>query len=200
MFPQNPPAAPRVLLTAFGPFEGRAVNGSTTLVRALAQQGIPEATLRTCYLPVEWDSVESRALPAVEAFRPDLLLGIGEGGPTRIALESLGRNLRRGIDEAGIEYSGEPIDATGPPARPARLHFIWDLETPTRFPLAISRDAGEFLCNNALYRYAGTTVPRVGFIHLPPQRDQSDADYVTPLLPVIMAVLRSNLDPIIHDA
>lgn len=187
-------SATRVLLTAFGPFDGRAVNGSATLLRAIAAAHPPGIELRTLVLPVVWGAVEGTALPVLAAWDPQVILGLGEGGPGRIAIETTARNCRERPDTTGHPPPTPVIDPAGPDVACARLALPPDLWRPAPPRIVTSDDAGTFLCNNALFRYARSRASRAGFLHLPPQGDIDDATYIAPLLGPVLAVLAANVD------
>lgn len=184
-------AGPLVLLTGFRPFAGRAVNGSETLVRHLASRrgGL---RLRTLILPVAWGSPAAKARPLIRRLRPALVLGLGEGDPAAVASETRAVNRQTGTDSRGVTLAGVAVDPAGPPVRRARL-AVPRLPPAGAWPVTISTDAGQFLCNSALYVYAGTAARRVGFIHVPPQGERPAAAYVAALTPTILALIRHNL-------
>lgn len=187
-------AGPVVVLTAFQPFAGRGSNGSATVARALEAAGVPGAELHVVVMPVRWGE-PLRTVPAlVERWRPSLLLGLGEGLPGRIAVERRADNRRLAVpDEDGRAAPDPSIEAGMRPPRPFRLRVDPAWFAGSGSPLAMSDDAGGYLCNEAMWAILGTTVPAAGFIHLPPQADEPEAAYRARLVPAIRAVIAGNL-------
>lgn len=189
-----PAAKPVILVTGFAPFAGRAVNGSGTLATALEGSEIAGAVVRTLVMPVRWGE-PTRVIPQqVEALHPIAILGLGEGYPAKVTVEAVGANLAiRAKDTDGKLPQAPRLDAAGPAERPARFRL-----DPAWFPMAavpvlVSRDAGGYLCNEALYAITATTVPVAGFVHVPPQGDEADAAYRARLLPLIRELITRNL-------
>lgn len=186
----------RILITCFMPFRERAKNGSQVLARHLLTQHLQSShqidEVRVVDIPVRWGAVESVINPVVESWQPDVIMGIGEGGPTSIALETIGRNIRQGEDVDGAPPPDAVIVGNGEPERKCRFSFSWTHHIPLAFPLKLSIDAGEYLCNNALYYICGTGCGSVGFVHVPPQGDCRDDDYCALYGPILVEILRQN--------
>lgn len=186
----------RILITCFQPFKGRENNGSQVLARYLKahylQEYAPTDELRILDIPVRWGAVETSTTTTIDSWKPDILIGLGEGRQGVIALETTGRNVRDGEDIDGNPPPDACIDPLGETERKANLGFKWspDIELPA--PLHISLDAGHYLCNNALYVYCGTGCHRVGFIHIPPQADVDDLTYSALYGPVLLRILLQN--------
>lgn len=178
----------KILITSFQPFRGRAQNGSETIGEALAAQASPER-LRHLKLPVVWGVIEKRVCPEIESYRPDLILGLGEGPPDCLRIETLAFNQRFEIDEENNQPPHEKIEPLGPD----RIKSRWPVSksfTDSKDPrVKVSSDAGRYLCNNALYRYALSPVPLAGFLHLPPQGDASCEKYCEQWLPFIKQMI-----------
>lgn len=178
---------PAILLTGFGPFAGRGVNGSETAARRLDGALIAGHRIHVRILPVRWGEPE-RILPAAVAeLAPALVLGLGEGHPGRIAVELVGRNRAAHPDEAGAPPPASLGD--GPPERQARLAF-----DPAWFPGAVppvvaSADAGDYLCNAWLWHAISLPSARVGFVHLPPQGETPADGYAATVLPAVRQLI-----------
>lgn len=180
-----------IFISAFQPFAGRGKNGSATILEALKKEFLGE-NVHFLLLPVVWGIVEQTALPTVESLTPYLALGLGEGRPNMLAIETVGVNGRDGLDENQQAPAVDQIDAEGPAATTARLQFNWDPSKNYPYPVMLSRDAGKYLCNNTLYRYARSGAGRAGFIHLPPQGETPDEEYLAQLLPIVVDIIRQN--------
>lgn len=181
----------KALVTCFHPFRGRANNGSQALAHFLENR-LPNTDLRVIEMPVQWGAVEAIACPAIDEWSPDLLLGIGEGGPDAVVIETVGHNVRRGEDVDGTPPPSETILESGEEERRSRFSFAWDSRTALAVPIHLGLDAGAYLCNNALYVYCGTKVPRAGFVHVPPQGEAPDAPYCEQLGPILLDLVRQN--------
>ena len=181
----------RVLLVGFGPFAGRTHNGSQTLVHSVAPDDLPSVSLRRTVLAVRWGQVEAELVPLVADFQPQLILGLGEGGPGGVTVETVGRNVRRGTDEADTPPPTPTVDDAGPAEKQANLAL--DSAWSDCAQVAVSTDAGAFLCNNLLYAIAEQPDVVAGFIHLPPQGDAAPDAYVASYKPVILEIIKRNL-------
>lgn len=182
---------PRVLVTSFGPFAGRGKNGSTTVARSLEGAALG-VELKVLEVSVLWGEVERRVLPVVREWKPDLLVGLGEGMPGCVGFETRGVNERAGKDEKGEAPSGRAIVVGAPAELVSRLTFEWSSAVRCDYPILLSRNAGKYLCNNALYVYLHTAIERAGFVHVPPQGKLDDSDYTRRFRPVVEEILRQN--------
>lgn len=149
----------RLFATGFGPFLDVEENPSQTLAE---QCGLPHAIL-----PVEFAAVD-RFLDGwdFEAYDALLLMGVA-ARRDRISLELVGRNrIGATPDTAGIVAGPGPIAPAGPFQLASTL---WRPGLASLDPdrLQESVDAGEYLCNYALYR-ALERFPRhrIGLLHV----------------------------------
>ena len=123
-------------------------------------------------LPVVFAAIDPALRDAVERHRPDAILHLGLASRRRhVSIET------RASNRAGIlhpDASGRPADLVLVPGAPATL--------PATYPAAricaalrrggvearLSRDAGDYVCNAALYRsLLAAAAPRIGFVHVP---------------------------------
>ncbi len=183
---------PVVLITAYGPFAGRGVNGSETIARALDGLEIAGAVVRVRVLAVRWGEPEARVPAAIDELTPVLVVGLGEGHPDRVAVESSARNQAQHPDEAG-RAPPATLQVLGPTQRAATLVFDPAWCTEAAVPVVASDDAGAYLCNNLLYVALASAVPRVGFIHLPPQGETPTDEYRAALTPIVRTIIERNL-------
>lgn len=190
-------AEPIVLLTAFGPFDGRGVNGSATVAHRLDGTLIAGARISILVLPVRWGEPERRLPAEVERLKPVVLLGLGEGRPGRtVYVERVGANVARAVPDVGGVLPAQAIlDAAAPASRPVRIRFDPSWFTAAAFQVADSHDAGGYLCNELLFTALGQPVSTCGFVHLPPQGEESDALYSDQLVPIVRALIAHNLAP-----
>lgn len=164
----------KILVTAFGPFDGRVENASSLALIAL-KKAVPEIFTRI--LPVDAVIAPSRLKQAIRRIRPDLLILLGEAaGSKTIRLETTAWNELdfRIPDIAGRQPPVGPIDPAGPPSVASTLplrKIHTALETDGH-PVSFSDDPGRYLCNQVSYiairSLAACAIPcRAGFIHLP---------------------------------
>jgi len=164
----------KLLVTAFGPFDGRARNAS-----ALALQGLKGrfGWINTRVLPVDGRRAPQRMTAALRELQPDAVLMLGEAaGSTTLRLETSAWNeLDFPIpDISGWQPRGSNILPGGPESLPATLPWEAlqaDLSA-AGFPASSSMDAGRYLCNQLMFhtlhhlaKHSPGTV--AGFIHLP---------------------------------
>jgi pyroglutamyl-peptidase len=168
-----------ILITGFGPFPGAPFNPTEPLAQELARRRHPAfANVRRVshVFRVSYEAVD-RDLPALlESERPDALIMFGLAVRTKqVRIETRARNaLTRTVPDAGghLPLSGT-ILAGGPAAlalrAPAQRLLV--AARSTGLPVALSRDAGHYLCNYLCWRAAEAArcgAPRLAsFIHVP---------------------------------
>jgi pyroglutamyl-peptidase len=169
-----------ILLTGFGPFPGAPSNPTGALVAALARRhyrGLAQARRVAHVFATSYAAVD-RELPALMAReRPDVLIMFGLAARSRhIRIETRARNAIGGtVPDASGHLPAARMIA---PAADAAL----SLRVPAQrlvaavrqlgIPTALSRDAGDYLCNYLCWR-AGEAGERDGalrliaFVHVP---------------------------------
>ena len=167
-----------VLVTAFGPFGGRALNASSLVLLEL-RKTLPE--IRTRILPVDSVLAPSRLRQAILSIRPSALVMLGEaGGSTSIRLETTAWNRKdfRIPDIAGRMPTGVPVraGAAGSMASTLPLQAIHARLEKSGHPVAFSNDPGRYLCNQLFFTaldFLETNAMPIpaGFIHLPLEND-----------------------------
>lgn len=168
----------KILVTAFGPFDGRSENASLLALREL-KSVFPD--LRTRILPVDMVIAPARLRQALRRLRPDTLILLGEAaGSKTIRLETTAWNELefRIPDNAGRHPAPRPIRPSGVGFLQSTLPFdrILARLLNARLPATLSNNPGRYLCNQVLYvalDYLKTIEHpcRVGFIHLPLAED-----------------------------
>ena len=164
----------KILVTAFGPFDGRSQNASSL---ALAQLKRSQPRIHTRVLPVDSVVAPARLLRTLRQLRPDAVVMLGEAaGSTAIRLETTAWNqLDFSIpDAAGRQPRGMPILSAGPDFLRTTLPLeqIHSALILAGHDVVFSDDAGRYLCNQLMYQ-ALTWISRkhpsciAGFIHLP---------------------------------
>lgn len=168
-----------VLLTGFGPFPGAPYNPTGPLVMALAGRRHPAfANVRrvTHIFQVSYEAVD-RELPALlERERPAALIMFGLATrATQVRVEMRARNA---ITRMVPDVSGRiPLAPTIRPGAPPTVRLrtpaqrLLSAARATGVPVALSRDAGRYLCNYLCWRAAEAAdagAPRlVAFVHVP---------------------------------
>ncbi len=137
----------------------------------------PGAELDYLTLPVQWQGAAETILRQLQSTPADGVLVVGVAVEAEaFRVETLGRNCasRDRPDQAGrvwgsplVADAGEDvIVATAPCQAMASA-----LETEG-LPVALSEDAGDYLCNFTLYRLLhAKAAARVGFLHVPQARE-----------------------------
>lgn len=166
---------PILLLTAFEPFNGSAVNPSQRVLETIEKAGLDRFVLHTLVLPVVGGVAPRRVVAAIGRVRPDVVISLGESGrAAAIMVERIAVNLRDYpiADNAGRRVRERPVVRGGPDAIfatvPARA-MVAAIER-AGVPATPSLSAGSFLCNEVMYAVLhatrGTSI-RAGFIHVP---------------------------------
>lgn len=167
-----------VLITGFGPFPGVPHNISSLLaaeIGAAIQYRFPSQKIITRALPTEWDVAPGMASDLICEWQPALALHFGVSDKARgFVIETIARNATGRVDAAGLIPTIPYLEPFGPAEIPTQLPAgrINARLQRLGLPVALSRDAGTYLCNAVFYRsvltqreldYGG----RSGFIHLP---------------------------------
>ncbi len=166
-----------ILVTGFGPFPGASVNPTGPLARSLGRTVAASGVRIVSHIfPTSYAAVD-RELPALlRKYKPDALLMFGLAVKTpHLRIETWARNTLSPLPDAeGIVASARFI---APGRERARL-----LPTPSRKLLAaarrafakaaVSKDAGDYLCNYLCWRAAQAVRKSGGphiaaFIHVP---------------------------------
>ncbi len=167
-----------VLITGFGPFPGVPVNATMRLLPELARvaaKNFPDVRFDAEVLPTEWAAGPRRLERLLAEARPDLALHFGVSARARgFEIESRAHNVCAAQpDASGVLPVGLAIRDGGAEHLPASLpvqHIVMRLRR-RGIPAFVSRDAGAYLCNAALYHSLSCArdAPgrRVGFVHIP---------------------------------
>lgn len=164
----------RILVTAFGPFDGRPENASSLALRGLKRE-FP--WINTRVLPVDSVLGPARMVRALRQLRPDAVVMLGEAaGSKTLRLERIaGNELDFSIPDAGgRQPRALPIHPDAPPFLFSTLpcESIHTTLKGAGHAVALSDDAGRYLCNQVMFcalRHIGNPAnPCVaGFIHVP---------------------------------
>lgn len=168
-----------ILVTGFGPFPGAPFNPTGPLVYRLAQTRRPalrDVKIVPHIFTTSYAAVD-RELPALIArHRPDALLMFGLATRAKqIRIETRARNALALLPDAtSASLARHTIAAGGPPAMTMRAptQHLRAAARAAGVPVALSRDAGRYLCNYLCWQAADAVGrdngPRLAaFIHVP---------------------------------
>lgn len=189
----------RVLLTSFEPFGGQAVNSSQEVARVVSQSPPPGVELRWLSLPVTAGVCVEQAWAVVEAWRPELVLALGQAGSSpRVRLEDRASNFDHFHfpDNGGQLRELCAIVPDGPAVLRTRVSVPTLLSQMSDHPVEPSFSAGSFVCNHLyyhlLYRAERMPAARILFVHLPllpEQRLPNAPTFAMPLAAQVACVL-----------
>lgn len=179
-----------ILVTGFGPFPGAPLNPTGPLVRSLARMKTPGVKLKivTHVFETSYAAVD-RDLPAlVKKHRPDAILMFGLAARRRkVSIETIARNaLGKLPDAKGHIAKAGKIAPDGPAnvpmATPAQA--LLAAARSAGVPAAISRNAGNYLCNYLCWRASELAEmpkgPRyAAFVHVPDVKPANRTTKVT---------------------
>ncbi|RAW89029.1 pyroglutamyl-peptidase I [Photorhabdus laumondii] len=184
-----------VLITAFEPFDGEAINPSWESVRQLQNQQLSGAHIETRQLPCVFNTSLTCLYAAIDEIQPELVIAVGQaGGRPDITVERIAININdaRIPDNQGNQPIDTPIVATGPAAYFSTLPIkaiVSGLQA-AGVPASISQSAGTYICNHVMYgllHHLALTYPKVrgglvrgGFIHIPYLPEQAVKHPSTP--------------------
>ena len=155
----------RIIVYGFGPYRRYRDNVSEKILRAWPRQ----RGLKKIVFPVRFN--KSQFTDAVQSFRPDAVLGLGQCSRGRLLrMETSAKNRRRD----GGDVNPRPIVRGGAPK------LFPDLRLSLRGHGRLSRDAGDYVCNYSMYVILDfikrQRLPvRFGFIHVPRRYDAEKA-------------------------
>ena len=181
----------KILLTAFEPFGGDAINPAQEAVAQVADR-IGEAEIVKLSVPVVFGKSVEVVRRTMEAERPDVVLCIGQAGgrfgltPERVAINI---DDARIPDNEGNQPLDKPIFEDGAPAYftslPVKAMVAAIREAGV--PSSLSYTAGTYVCNHLMYGvlyHIAKSYPemRGGFMHVPFLHEQVMARPNTPSL------------------
>jgi pyroglutamyl-peptidase len=168
-----------ILVTGFGPFPGAPFNPTRQLVERLARLRRPalnDVTIVPHVFQTSYAAVDHDLPKLIARHKPDALLMFGLASRSKtLRIETRARNALGSFpDVSGRSLPGRKIRIAGPPdlALPAHGRHLLAAVRNVRTPVALSRDAGRYLCNYLCWRAAEAAMkngPRVAaFVHFPP--------------------------------
>ena len=177
-----------ILVTAFTPFGGDALNASQEILNALPDT-LGGVRLKKRLLPVSFHSATRLAQEAAERLRPEAIVCLGQAAgrdavtPERVAVNLMDASMP---DNDGFQPMDEPVIPNAPAAYFSTLPVKAMVEAMQRIgvPARLSDTAGTYVCNALMYAMLHQTkdVP-CGFIHVPYLTEQGKGETV-PSLPM----------------
>jgi pyroglutamyl-peptidase len=158
-----------ILVSGFEPFDGRHVNASWIVANALAEH------VAAVQIPVVWGAPARVITSACRLHHPSTIISLGEGDTSGFHIETRARNARKHrTDNHGQLPDTHEIDPDGP----SHVHASFATDQLlsllcNKFPVTLSSDAGQFLCEETLYtleqlRLNQSGIKHVVFVHVPP--------------------------------
>lgn len=167
---------PVILLTGFEPFgPQRPPNPSWEGIRDLHETEWNGFRLIAYQMPVVWGEPFKQLQQQIEMYSPVAVFSFGQGRQGRFSIEGLARNTRAAIpDNLGRLPETVQINPDGPQsfASSFACEPIRDLLAKKGYPVQVSRDAGQYLCEETLYSLELLRLSHkdmtVAFCHVPP--------------------------------
>ena len=166
----------KILVTAFEPFGGQALNPAQQALAALPDN-FNQARLEKLLLPTAFHASAEEAIDAIRRIRPDAVLLLGQaGGRVGITVERVAINIDDADipDNRGAKPTDQPIFKGGPAAFFSTLPINKLVQSinESGAPAFISNTAGTYVCNHLLYQVLHLLrqeqpACRAGFVHLP---------------------------------
>jgi pyroglutamyl-peptidase len=188
----------RVLVTGFGRFPEAASNPTEDLVAAL--KAMPRAAhssilIEAHVLPVRWGATGATLRDLIESMAPEAILMFGLASRARVLrveTRALNRASEIHPDADGQRHPGPWLEAHGPAELRSRADMAALIAAirATGVAARLSRDAGSYLCNAALWAALAAAAPEVpvGFIHVPPRSRLGEAALLAAALAAILAL------------
>ena len=168
-----------ILVCGFGPFPGAPFNPTGPLVTRLAQLRRPalaQVTIVPHVFPTSYAAVDRELPRLIARHRPDALLMFGLASRTpHLRIETRARNALALLPDAGgasLRRGAIVAGQMAALAMPAPAVRLLAAARTARVPVALSRDAGRYLCNYLCWRAAEAAGqprgPRLAaFVHVP---------------------------------
>lgn len=166
----------KLLLTAFDPFGGEAINPALEAVK-MVRPMVGSVEVVKLEVPTVFGKSIERVKQAILEIHPDVVLCIGQaGGRFDITVERIGINLddariadnegNRPIDRRIVEDAQDAYFSTLP------IKAMVDGIRKAGIPSSISNSAGTFVCNHLMFGVLHTLSEmkdpiRGGFLHVP---------------------------------
>jgi pyroglutamyl-peptidase len=164
---------PRILITGFGPFPGAPSNPTMRIAERLQRLRRPRyASLNRIVriLPTTWAMLDGMEKPVIDLDLDAVLMFGLAGRRRRITPEARALNHAGPLrtDAQGSSPPGRALVRGGAFKRTGRIDAtrMTAILRQKGLPAAVSRNAGDYLCNALFYRMAALGVPCI-FVHIP---------------------------------
>lgn len=187
-----------ILLTGFEPFGGVDANPSWEAVCRVPDR-VAGHDVHRLRLPVVYGEAAALLRDAIARLRPEIVICCGvANGRQAVTPELVAVNYRCAAipDNAGQQYSGQPIDPAGPAAYMTHLP-IQDLIAAVKaagVPCGLSLSAGAYVCNDVYFALLSAEAEyghRGLFIHVPGEDAVSLDDMARAIAVCAEAALRA---------
>lgn len=176
-----------ILVTAFEPFGGDALNASQEILNALPAT-LGGVRLEKRLLPVTFFAASVIAVEDAAALRPDAIVCLGQAGgrdavtPERVAVNLMDAKIP---DNDGFQPVDQPVIPNAPAAYFSTLPVkaMVDHMRGVGVPARLSDSAGSYVCNALMFAmlHRMREIP-CGFIHVPYLTKQGKGETI-PSLP-----------------
>lgn len=169
----------KILITGFTPFDQSEKNPSGDWVNWMIARSMPqkseERQLKGVVLPVSFHEAFPTLKAVIDDFCPDVIVLTGLASKREVlTVERIGINWidARIPDNDGVQIFSSKIDETGPDGifTTIPVERILSLAQVASVPMKLSTSAGEYVCNDLLYKtllYTRQKKTTVTFIHIP---------------------------------
>jgi pyroglutamyl-peptidase len=194
-----------ILVTGFSAFPGAPVNPSAAIVMRLLHRHtrrfrLHGIRLQTAVLPVVYDAVTRELEELIERAHPDAIVHLGLASRRKqvsVEARAVNRITTLHPDSAKRQAAARAVRAGGLPAlrSPLATPALATLMRRTGVPTQLSMDAGDYVCNQTLYKSLASGAPAV-FIHVPRLsgvRRESDEDAPWITLPALTRAVETAL-------
>ncbi|KAL0966646.1 hypothetical protein UPYG_G00297820 [Umbra pygmaea] len=165
----------KVIVTGFQPFGEHTVNASWVAVQELERLGLGQSVdLHICEVPVEYQAVQSLLPSLWKQHQPQLVVHVGVSGiATMVTLEKCAHNHGyKRVDNCSFYPDSQCCIDDGPDC----INSVIDLDLICKkvnasslgVAVAVSEDAGRYLCDYTYYTSLYLGKGRSAFVHVPP--------------------------------
>lgn len=171
----------KILISGFMPFDQDLHNPSANWIKWFLDEEkvkVQEGLLKGVILPVTFEGAFNELKLHIDSFKPEVIIMTGLAkNRTELSLERIGINWVdfRIPDNVGMLVKAQKIDSLGPDGLFTTIPI--DLLLSIDPALKISTSAGEYVCNELLYRtlyYLQDTNTQVTFFHLPGEENYKE--------------------------
>jgi pyroglutamyl-peptidase len=170
------PHTKKLLITGFGPFDGRATNASWEMAKQFDHKRFGDWEIVAGLVePVAYDVAATAAKRFLRKLHPQAVIALGEAKIRRPQLERYAHNLRDATapDTTGVSFTdGRLIDREEPHALRTALPLeaLREELAAAGHRIVVSSSAGGYICNEvffALLQWQNRSGRPAGFVHLP---------------------------------